>query len=210
MGDSIKLWRGGIPAISKEKVLEEMHFMAGTEHYLQASADYDEILPVLYSSLRPAAAAAFCRMPDNCVPSLPIGTEVLGTVITLGSEIQSVADKFFIRGEYSKGLLANTAADQLLFEYEKEVFDKLKQECVRHKVGVRRRYEAPDQMPVSIQSYICHVLDAARNLGVRINRGNVLDPVKTLCFVFELSNDPREIALSHDCSNCEREDCEYA
>lgn len=136
------------------------------------------------------------------------GLPVLFCVLTVGSAITKEIDRAFETGDIERGAELSAKADQALFDFEAELLKRVRKICTDKGLGIRRRLEPGTDLPVDVLSLAFAETDAATALSMRLTSGGMLDPVKSECLVFELSDDPTEFRTAHDCTACGKKDCD--
>ena len=124
--------------------------------------------------------------------------------ISAGERISALSDELFAKGEGVGGLIVNTAADCAMFRADELTAERIKYICAGLGRGVGRRLEAPADMPLSEQAA---VLKKAPVEGVSLTEGFMLSPVKSMCYILELTDDAEVFKAQHDCSKCPNRSC---
>lgn len=133
-----------------------------------------------------AAAAAYFKMPDQSIPPIPTGTEVVGAIITIGADISRKSVEYFAKGKYTKGMILNEIADHCLSVYEKMIIERLEVLSDRKGVILGRMYESPEETPVSELKYVWNAVGAGEAIGVNITRDSTLFPTKSSCLIMKI------------------------
>lgn len=181
----------------------------------EESPVYDRVLEA-YEALLPeitALARGQCLLDTgvlserDAAPKYPAGTPVIYVIATVGPALERLADRLFAQGDYLAGMLADAMADGALFGLECQWQQAVREICRQKGAGIARRLEAPQDLPISVQETALCVLNAEKELGISLTPGGMLDPVKSLCLVFVLSENPDEFQAYHDCRTCKKTDC---
>lgn len=138
--------------------------------------------------------------------SLAFYDECIYCVMTIGEEASALSGNYFDNGDCVKGLIADNACDDMIFSLEEQIKIFLKAECEKRNIGIKRRLEAPTDMPMSAQREICKCAQAD-NIGVTLLESLMLSPVKSSCCKYIVSKQCDDFNAEHDCSNCPRLDC---
>lgn len=125
-------------------------------------------------------------------------------LLTVGGEISDYSRALFDKGEGMRGLLADTMADEYLFEMDRVLYDRIKLECAKKGWGVKKRLEAPQDIPLSEQKTIAENADIS---GVGVTEAFMFEPVKTFGYILEFTTDKDVFNAQHDCSKCSNFDC---
>ena len=169
--------------------------------------ELEEMLPEAYERLEPAAFLGFGDTEGflNGEDALP-GQEALYVICTVGDALSGWSSELFAQGDCLRGMLADAAADDCLFQMDEQLKDRIIALCRERGKGIRRRLEAPHDAPMSIQKKALDVTGAAE-YGIGITEGFMYRPVKSVCQVYLLSEDPEENNSEHDCSRCPNTSC---
>lgn len=133
-------------------------------------------------------------------PGLYSGERII-SLMTLGSDISSYIDEC-TKKDLMRGLLVGFMADSCLFEFEKQVNQKIREYLLKMNRGVSRILEPSKHLPSEYQKIICDKLDAYNKLGVSLTKGYMLNPIKSMSKVYVISGDVNEFNTTHDCNNC--------
>ncbi len=209
MQDEVRLTTPEISTegINKESVFRYIGCDPADPAYEEYSSEFEGVLSGVLGALRPKAALGFGILSDPMGSVLKPGTEVLCVLITLGSEISDTIEGFFQAGSFVKGFLADAVADTLLFSVEEQVLNTVREMCRERHLGIKDRFEAPDRIPMEMQKTAFDLLKADETLGMDITSGYMLSPVKSLCVIFETTDDESLMCLSHTCDQCGMKNC---
>ncbi len=159
---------------------------------------YNRLLPQIKMHIRPKAALAIFTSDDK---------KLLYVMLTLGEGISRFIEKQTAKEDMLLSVIADAMADSCLFAFEEQLLPMLRQICLAEGMGIAKRLEIPTDFPIEMQKKAYEVLDAKRTLGLSMTSGNMLDPVKSMCLLFELTEDVTKENLHHDCSKCENKTC---
>lgn len=176
---------------NKETVLGAVGCTGESEVYKTVSLYFDEIIETALSKIEPYAAIIFENMRAYCL-------------LTVGGGISDFSRVLFDNGEAMKGLLADAIADECLFRMDKILSEKIKLEGAKQGFGVKARLDAPKDFPLSEQKII---LEKAQTNLVSVTDAFMLEPVKSMAYILELTNDKSVFNAQHDCSKCTSKDC---
>ena len=193
--------------IDKDIVFRQIKCERDNPFYEEYEKEYEELLPLALSAVKPRALLGFFLFPDDLKSSVAAGSRVIYLISTVGPEVCGMISEYFKGGDYVRGMLLDAIASAALFSFEKTVFRELRAMCRREHVGISRRYEAPGHVPMEIQRVAFEALKADELLGLKISSGLMYDPVKSTCQVFTVTDDERVMRLTHGCSDCSNTDC---
>lgn len=194
--------------ICKENVLNLIDCYEDSEIYEEVMGEYEEMLPVAYEKIKPAALLEF-----GSVEEFELGEyggenkEALFCITSVGSGISQWATQLFGEGNYLGGMLADAMADDYLFQMDHLLADTVIRLCKEKKQGVIRRLEAPQDIPMAAQKKALEVTNGEALAGIHIKESYMYDPVKTTCQVYLLDKDSSNFRIEHDCSKCPNLTC---
>lgn len=177
--------------INKENVLKTLGCFEGSEIYNTVSKYFDEEEDVFFDLICPIV----CAMPE--------GMRIY-CVMTLGEKISGYSKSLFDKGEGMRGILVDAMADDYLFAMDKVLAERIKFECAKLGYGVRHRLDAPKDFPLSENKVIIEKTGVG---NVSLTSAFMFDPVKTLAYILELTDDKTVFNAQHDCSKCPNFDC---
>ncbi len=196
--------------VTLELVLHGLDCAEDSPVYEEFAEEFHRIYPKAEKMIRPVGMLGFGELPEQ-IPAeeFPAGTKVLYGVLSIGEELSSASTKAFAEGDYVQGMLYNAIADAALFSLEQDMARYLREICEEHHVGIRKRLEAPQDIPMEIQKEVWECLNLKNSLDIDITCGYMLYPVKTSCLVFVLDAEEEMFEVQHDCSRCQRTDCRH-
>ncbi|MCH4188479.1 MAG: ASKHA domain-containing protein [Megasphaera sp.] len=165
----------------------------------RAMAVCQRLVPVVRRSIKAKAALAFA----------PAGRHQQGlyVVMTLGAAVSRQGEHYFHGGNEWEGMLFDALADSCLFTFEKQLLQQIRSICLERHVGIAQRHEAGVDLPLSVQGDAARAVAASRTIGVTVSEDNVLEPMKSMCMVFDLTDDTSQFHMEHDCARCPHQDC---
>lgn len=194
--------------IKKESVLKAMNCYEDSPIYEEVAEEYEEICKKVESMVEPVGILGFGTLPQAVeTKKYKAGTPIIYMVTSIGNQMKEASTEAFAQGDYVKGMLWDTMADEALFSMEDQILAKLKEVCAEHKVGVLARLEAPQDIPMESQKTAWEHLELKRRFGIEISSGYMFDPVKTSCQVFILTEDREMFKAHHDCRKCPNVNC---
>lgn len=185
--------------ISKTDVFRQLGCTEQSSVYETFEEEYEEIKEMIMRLCRPLILMQQGLLPGQGVP-------VLYVLSTIGKEPEAIASEFFSQGDCVKGMLADAAADSALFSLEAEITRRIRGYCREHSLGVEKRLEASQDIPMEIQKTVYDAVKAGDH-GIGITQGCMFDPIKTTAAVFVLTEDTTQMNVCHDCASCTKTDC---
>lgn len=196
------------PVVNRETVFQIIGCTPENGAYSVMTEAYDRLLPEVLACADCRCIFARGRLEAaDAVPDYPAGTDVLYVIATVGKELSELSSALFIKDAYVDGMLADAMADSMLFEMEAQWIQELEQFCKRHRIGIKKRMEAPADLPVHVQQTAFVFLHAQEELDMSITSAYMYDPVKSVCVVFAVSEDSCQFHAEHDCSKCSAVNC---
>ena len=130
--------------IDKEEVFKMIDCYEDSPVYEEVAEEYDEILEDMRALLKPIGIIGLGEITENiATEKYPAGTRTIFAVLSVGNEIKEESTKYFHEGDYVRGMLIDAIADTALFSLDDAMMDTLQKFCRKHKVGIRKRLEAP-------------------------------------------------------------------
>ena len=194
----------------EDKILRSIGCRKDDSSYLEFKKAFLEVKDESVCVMRPRAAAVIGKIPAEFPRSVRFyGREIIFFMITLGSEIVVLSDKYMKKGEFIKGMLVDGIAGDCLFSCEKIVLHEIEKHARKEGFGIEGIYDAPEAIEGKMQKLIAAMLDAEKNLGVTVTENYMLSPVKTYACVMPLLDDVKVMNVYHDCSKCNMKKCSY-
>lgn len=185
-------------SINRTQVLDQIDCYEENDLYEEVLGEYQEIEEKMY---------ALCEPVFLLEPGVYEEKPVLMVIYSIGRGISDYATACFRTGDYLKGMLADAMADSALFSLEKEFLPYVKEICAELKMGISRRLEAPQDIPMEVQRLIFDTTKAQQKCGMKLSSGFMLDPVKSNALLYELTEDQDIFFHQHDCRNCTQVKC---
>ncbi|MGF7141775.1 uncharacterized 2Fe-2S/4Fe-4S cluster protein (DUF4445 family) [Anaerotaenia torta] len=195
-------------SIDRNMVFHMIDCKADSPVYDDMIEAYQELLPEVLRLVEGRTVFGIGEIKEeDATKEYPAGTKVLYVISTVGAELSHLGTRMFQRGDYVKGMLADAMADLCLFDLEEQWQEHLRVYCAEKKVGIEKRLTAPHDLPMSIQKTAYESLNAEIELNMHITSGFMYDPVKSVCHVLILSEDPLVFQAQHDCRKCPQHSC---
>lgn len=194
--------------IEMEQVLQFIDCTCDSPVYEEFVEEYQEIQDEIASLIKPVGILGFGKLTQaTATEKYREGTKVLYAVTSVGDGASKESTKAFGEGNYVRGMLMDAIADVSLFSLEEALQEKVREICATNKVGIEKRLEAPQDIPMEVQKEAWENLRLKERLGINISSGFMLDPVKSSCQVFVLTDDVNIFKAQHDCRNCSNVTC---
>lgn len=177
------------PNLTAEEVLSHLGFPKDQIENGSVRKKFDEVMEEAKKLIRMSAVASYFRMPDDSIPPVPSGPEVMGVILTLGNDVTQRSDECFAHGDYTKGMILNEIADLCLITYERMILERISVLSDRKGIKLGQLYERPEDMPILELKYVWSALNAESLLGVHFTRDTTLFPVKSSCFIKKVEYD---------------------
>ena len=195
--------------LDKNAVLDMMNCYSDSPVYEETAEEYEEVKQAIEKILDCKCVIAYDTILKQYeIPEvLPQGKNVFYTIVTIGKAASQLSEIYFQEGDCLKGMLADTIADAYVFAMEKQLHALIKKECKERKVGISHRYEAPANIPMEYQKVAFEITQAKEYLSMDITVGYMLNPLKSNCQVYLVTEDETEFKLEHDCRTCKNTTC---
>ncbi len=196
--------------LNPETVLDAMDCKKDSPIYSEILDEFEEIRDEAFSLMHGVGIIGFGELSElTKTEKYPQGSRVLYAVLSVGDGIKQRSSRAFDEGDYVKGLMYDVIADCALFSLEVGLKSKIEEICNEHNIGISARLEAPHDISMEVQKEAWQTLDLKNTLGIDITSGYMLDPVKTSCQVFVITDDTRQRKIGHDCRNCSNVVCKF-
>ncbi len=194
------------PVIEKKEVFRLLNCYPDSPAYEDMEEAYDELLGKMKELCSPRGVLAFGTIPAKYTEDNK-EREAVHVLVTVGNKMSEYSTQAFAEGEYVKGMMADAMADAALFSLEKDIQRELKAACSARKKGVKRRLEAPHDIPMEIQLEVLNQTDGRNLLGLDISEGYMYHPVKTACHIYVLTDEVNVFKAQHNCRKCKNYTC---
>ena len=153
-----------------------------------------------------------CEEYEKCIKNIVIEPKILikfqedkvYVLISAGGQISDYAEELMTKGEALSGLLVNAYGDEAVFELDTFAAQYIKEECARLRKGIKKRLEAPENMPMEKHTEICKVFNGC---GISVTDAYMFRPQKTMGYILELTDDKAVFNAQHNCAVCKAVDC---
>ena len=198
--------KGNQIQVNKEIAFQLIDCRKDSTIYMEMEDLYEELLKDMSHIFNPQGMLGFATASELFLEDDSPNTEFAMVLYTLGEEVSSFCSRLISGGEYLKGMLADAMADSCLFTMEKEWTAVLVEECRKKNRGIAKRMEAPTDFSMEIQKRIWQLI-GGESIGVTMTSGYMFSPVKTICLMFELTDDVCRKNTEHDCNKCSNKEC---
>jgi len=196
-------------SIRRDSVMKRLNCYEDNPVYDVMLDEFDELYEDMLAQVEPVGVLGLGTLPDEFeTAEYKAGTPIIYAVTSIGGGIKARGTQAFAESDYVKGMLCDAMADDALFAMEERLLEVLKVFCEAHHVGIKRRLEAPHDIPMQAQRAAWEYLELEKRFGITITEGFMFNPVKTSCQVFILTDDQDSFRATHDCRRCDRLDCE--
>lgn len=200
---------------SKAQAIPDLQVVCAQMECTKENPKYEEIKALFYRFFREVCEKARPQAVYGCgsVPAvyatqqLPTGTEVLYLFTTVGDEISQWSSEQIAAGNYLEGLLIDAMADSCLFSYTESVMLHIRDYCRQRKKGIAQRLEAPTDVPIELLKEAHACTNAGQMIGIELTSGYMLKPLKSMCQIFELTDNTECFKVEHDCTRCGNKKC---
>lgn len=194
--------------IDKKVVLQLLDCKEDNPIYEEVEEEYEELEELVYGKIESHALIKFDTVPEEIAKQADLTEQQAAYVLTtVGGEVSAYSTEMFRQGDYLRGMLIDAMADSYLFQMEDALKDVLREECASRKAGIKKRLEAPHDIPMEMQQVMHRQIRAEELLGIGITSGFMFDPVKTSCLILILTDDEKEFRMQHDCRKCSAVHC---
>ena len=207
MEEVLKIYVSDIQ-VDQNDVLRMLDCRSDSPVYDEVMEEYQTVESIFCKVVRPQTRILFDEIPAELAgEDLPAGTKVVYLIHTAGAEVSDYCTKAFSEDDYLKGMIMNAMSSSFLFKMDLMIQDVLKEECRRRCVGIERRLEAPRDIPMLAQKIACDKLFPGEEADVTTTSAFMLDPPKSDCEIFVVTDDITMLHTAQDCSACSVENC---
>lgn len=132
-------------------------------------------------------------------------TGIICELRSVGEAVSRYIENAFKEGNSVQALLASAIADEALFSMEDVSLKQLKDICETLGCGIKRRLRLPEM--ITAKSWRSAIESAAREVDIKMTDGLMLSPEKSLCVMYELSEDMCLFEAAHHCEDCDKLNC---
>lgn len=195
-------------SLNQKQILNQIDCQEDNDIYEEVLEEYQEIADEILALCEPVVLMERGEIGSELAgDDLPLGTKVLYVVYSVGAGPSQYSTKAFTGGDYLKGMLADAMADSALFSMEPFFEPYLREMCAADKLGISRRMEAPQDIPMIAQKIVYEKTRAKELCGMGISSGYMLDPLKSNAIIYQLTTDQDLFMHQHNCRTCTRYDC---
>ncbi|MBS6195127.1 MAG: DUF4445 domain-containing protein [Clostridiales bacterium] len=196
------------PCIEKEMVFRQIKCFPDSPVYEEMEDTFADMLEEMYGLCKPQGLMALGVIPKQYDPQGEgREREAIYILTTVGQEISDCSTQAFEQGDYVRGMLADAMADAALFSLEEDIQRELRTACGAWKLGIKRRLEAPHDVPMEIQKEALLQTRADEILGMELSEGYMFRPLKTSCQVYVTTADEKVFKSQHNCRKCPNLTC---
>lgn len=206
--ENIRVLENFHPKIEKEMVFRQINCYPDSPVYEEMEDAFEDMLDEMYGLCKTRGVMALGKIPA-CYDPQKEGKErdAIYILTTVGQEISDCSTKGFAEGDYVRGMLADAMADAALFSLEDDIQRELREACSFWKLGVKRRLEAPHDVPMEIQKEALLQTHAGEILGMELSEGYMFRPLKTSCQIYVTTTDENVFKSQHNCRKCPNLTC---
>lgn len=129
-------------------------------------------------------------------------------IVTLGSEIDTVINKYFETYDFLDAMMMNSLADAILFEATNHLYEHVSNEIRPTGKYLSSRIEpGTSGVEISLQKDIYTAITSIYDVDLGITEAFMLTPAKSLAYYYEITDENCSVGIDHDCSECESDKC---
>lgn len=196
--------------IDKRAVLDSINCRESGSAYGVMSTVFDQLVQKAKTMIAPQAAYVFDRrQPGLAVGELSSYEYTVPCLVSVGSVISEQITELFQTGQYAEGLIIDAIANYALFDCSNQLRERLVCEAEAAGLGLSRRFSPGEgQMSLDCQRDILERFSAAGAMGISITNGNMLNPMKSMTYIYGADAGLPRDGIDHDCSLCSRQNCQ--
>jgi uncharacterized 2Fe-2S/4Fe-4S cluster protein (DUF4445 family) len=193
----------------KKTIMESLDCYEHSSAYGEMSRIYDKMTEIAARAIMAKAAYVLDEKLVGFNPSGANGcNQLIYCLLTIGNTLADESAACFQSGMYAEGLVLDAIANFALFDCSRQLYQKVVCEAQTAGLGLTRRLSPGEgDFDVTCQQSILEHFTAEGALGITMTGGCMLDPVKSLAYVYGTDVDLPINPVDHDCSTCGRPDC---
>lgn len=196
------------PQIEKETVFRLIHCYPDSPVYEDMEDSFQEMQEEMLRLCHPVGVMAKGRIPAALDPRKEgKEREAIFVLVTVGQEISDYSTRAFQKGDCVEGMLADAMADAALFSLEEEIQKALREACAAWHLGILKRLEAPQDIPMEVQREVLSQTGAGELLGMELSQGYMFRPLKTSCQIYLTTAEEGIFRAQHNCRSCPNLTC---
>ena len=195
---------------SRSRIYRRLHVEAGTPVFDYAEGAFPGLVKAMEEHLH----------MENCYSILPrslcIGVEdvdnaqmQVACLSSCSAEIMDVITDMMDRGDYLEGYILNDLSNEVLFNASNQMNREIAAKMARQGCRLSRRY-SPGEGGVELHCQM-PLLEAFKGepklAHVRLTESFMLEPEKSMLYVFGADPSYPERSVEHDCSQCPNTSC---
>lgn len=206
--DYVKMIEEFHPKIEQSVVFRQLNCGPDSAFYGAMEEAFQEMFGEMMEMCAPRGILALGKIPASYqFEDQKDDVEAIYVLVTVGQAISDYSTRMFQEGDYVKGMLADAMADAALFSLEEDIKRELKEVCAAWKRGVRKRLEAPQDIPMTIQAEAFLQTGAGERLGMELTQGYMFRPLKTSSQIYVTTEDMEAFGVQHNCRTCPNVTC---
>ena len=128
-------------------------------------------------------------------------------LFSIGDGLGKWSSQLFAEHEYLKGMMADSMADDYLFQMEMALKEHLIAYGKARGYGIVKQLSIPHDLPYEYNKMVYETTQAAQQSDIKLLDSLGFSPTKTLSYAYLLKKDSMIFNLSDSCSVCPAEDC---
>jgi uncharacterized 2Fe-2S/4Fe-4S cluster protein (DUF4445 family) len=195
--------------VNKTKVMEAIQCYKNNPGYEEMLILYEEILPEFKLLVKPAAVYVF--MENTAGASILEASDcsnLFCCALTLGQGICDKISECFAEGSYLKGNLMNALANELLLDYEQQLYENIKKEADLEGYGLTQKLMPGENgFDLVYQEEIIERIFKEAEIRLGLTADYLLQPAKSMIYVYGADSEQLTAEVHHDCLHCDNIGC---
>ena len=180
-----------------------------------AFQEIDEIIELAMAGMEETAKpiAWFRRIPQSSFVNLPQLRDCSALylcLVSLGKGVDQEIRELFLADRYLEGMVLDATATQMLFRLSEELYVQVVADAATEGFGLTCRLTPGETEGVDLknQAEIVRMAVADGYSEIKLTNGLMLDPVKSLAYIYGAAVGLPMNGKDHDCSLCGKIDCQ--
>lgn len=195
--------------LDRESVLKSIDCYSDSDVYEEMCEIYENLKGELEKLAEPKGVFKFDKISEKYkIDEAYDCTHVVLCMLTLGRKVPEKTEEYFRADRYMEGMLFDAMSDSLLMENAKELYKLICSEAKKMGFGLTCKLSPGNaDFPIERQKDILEDVDGAKFLDVKVTDGFMLNPVKSVSFVFGADTKLGIPLEDHECSRCTNLKC---
>jgi hypothetical protein len=195
--------------VDKKRVLNTVSSYCAISSSKEFDRMFQDLLDELFRLVNPVGIFSFSKKPKKySFEVLESCSHIFFCIITIGDKVTKMVDELFDKDEYNKAIVLEVMSSTLLFEYTKQLHDKIFNKAKQLGMGLTCRVSPGDgEIPLEYQGDILDRIGDVKKYGIYLTNRYLIKPDKSLSFIYGSDKNIMPVIRDHDCLKCSNINC---